>query len=42
VTDPGFRSFYDDLEPGLATWLREIIDANARERGVDPETAVWV
>lgn len=42
VTDPGFRSFYDDLEPGLAAWLRDIIDANARERGVDPEAAVWV
>ncbi|WP_280236745.1 MerR family transcriptional regulator [Nocardia cyriacigeorgica] len=41
VADPGFTAFYDDLEPGLTAWLREIIDANARANGVDPDTATW-
>ncbi|WP_040740108.1 MerR family transcriptional regulator [Nocardia tenerifensis] len=41
VTDPGFAAFYDDLAPGLATWLRDIIDANARVHGIDPESATW-
>src|SRR5690606_5121158 len=38
VTDPGFAAHYDAVEPGLARWLSEAIDANAREHGVDPET----
>ena len=42
VDDPGFRSFFEDLEPGLAGWLREAIDANAQDHGVDPETATWI
>jgi DNA-binding transcriptional MerR regulator len=42
VDDPGFRSFYDDIEPGLADWLRAVVDANALARGVDPATATWV
>ncbi|MFD2794129.1 MerR family transcriptional regulator [Promicromonospora vindobonensis] len=41
VADPGFRAFYDEIEPGLATWLRDAVDANALASGVDPETAVW-
>ncbi|ASR38848.1 MerR family transcriptional regulator [Prauserella marina] len=41
VTDPEVATFYDDVEPGLANWLREIIEANARANGVDPETATW-
>nr|WP_246461728.1 MerR family transcriptional regulator [Nocardia transvalensis] len=41
ATDPGFAGFYDGLEPGLAAWLRDIIAANARAHGVDPETATW-
>ncbi|MEV0396607.1 MerR family transcriptional regulator [Polymorphospora rubra] len=41
TTDPEFAAYYDDLEPGLATWLRDIIDANARANGVDPESATW-
>ncbi|MEU3274009.1 MerR family transcriptional regulator [Saccharomonospora sp. NPDC006951] len=41
VTDPEVAVFYDDIEKGLANWLREIIDANARANGVDPETATW-
>jgi DNA-binding transcriptional MerR regulator len=42
VEDPGFRSFYDDIEQGLADWLRAVVDANARAHGVDPATATWV
>ncbi|MFI9485033.1 MerR family transcriptional regulator [Promicromonospora sp. NPDC052451] len=41
VTDPGYRSFYDGIAPGLAGWLRDAVDANARAHGVDPETATW-
>ncbi|WP_017589455.1 MerR family transcriptional regulator [Nocardiopsis ganjiahuensis] len=41
VDDPAFRANYDSIEPGLAVWLRDAIDANARAHGVDPETAVW-
>ncbi|MEV4220216.1 MerR family transcriptional regulator [Nonomuraea sp. NPDC049725] len=39
--EPGFADYYDDLEPGLACWLRDIIDANARACGIDPDTATW-
>ncbi len=39
--DPGFAAFYDTLEPGLATWLRDIINANARAHGIAPESAIW-
>jgi DNA-binding transcriptional MerR regulator len=41
VDDPGFRSFYDDIEQGLADWLRDIVDANALAHDVDPATATW-
>jgi DNA-binding transcriptional MerR regulator len=41
VGDPGFTAHYDALEPGLTPWLRDAINANAREHGVDPETATW-
>ncbi|MGX1810137.1 MerR family transcriptional regulator [Nocardia sp. NPDC055321] len=41
VEEPGYRAFYDGLAPGLASWLRAIIDANARAHGVDPGTATW-
>src|SRR5690606_38975680 len=41
ATDPGYRSFYDGVAPGLADWLRAAIDATARVHGVDPETATW-
>ncbi|MFC6093711.1 MerR family transcriptional regulator [Saccharothrix lopnurensis] len=41
TTEPGFTAHYDGVEPGLAEWLSRIIDANARARGVDPETATW-
>lgn len=41
AADPGFAAYYDAIEPGLAVWLRDIIDANARDRGVDPDAATW-
>ncbi|WP_378734459.1 MerR family transcriptional regulator [Nocardia brasiliensis] len=41
ATDPGFTAFYDALSPGLTTWLREIIEANARTNGIAPESATW-
>lgn len=41
VQDARFKDHIDDLEPGLSTWLSEIIDANARLHGVDPSTATW-
>ncbi len=40
-TDPGFAAHYDGIRPGLATWLRRIIDAGARAHGIDPDTAAW-
>ncbi|MFI5801474.1 MerR family transcriptional regulator [Streptomyces sp. NPDC051561] len=41
LTEPGYTDHFDALEPGLTAWLRDVIFANARARGVDPETAVW-
>lgn len=41
VSDPRFTAYYEAIEPGLATWLKEIIDANAAAHGVDPATAQW-
>lgn len=41
VEDPGFAAHYNGLEPGLAVWLRDVLFANARANGVDPETAEW-
>ena len=41
VEDPGFAAHYDDLTPGLARWLRQVLFANAAANGVDPETATW-
>ncbi|HEX3811706.1 MAG TPA: MerR family transcriptional regulator [Mycobacteriales bacterium] len=42
VTDPGFAAHYNGIEPGLNTWLRDIINANASEHGVNPDTATWL
>ena len=39
--EAGFREFYDQAEPGLAAWLKQVIDANARSVGIDPNTAAW-
>ena len=41
TTDERFTATYDAVEPGLAVWLREAIEQNARRHGVDPETATW-
>lgn len=41
LADTGYAAYYDAIEPGLTLWLQEIIDANARIHGVDPETASW-
>ncbi|MFC0674170.1 MerR family transcriptional regulator [Brachybacterium hainanense] len=39
--DPRFTAHYDASAPGLAAWLRAVIEENARHHGVDPETAAW-
>ncbi|MGW4487610.1 MerR family transcriptional regulator [Amycolatopsis sp. NPDC004368] len=39
--DEGFAGYYSEFSPGLAAWLREVINANAVVHGVDPETATW-
>ncbi|MFD3994788.1 MerR family transcriptional regulator [Streptomyces sp. NPDC058548] len=39
--DPGFAAHYDGIRPGLATWFRHIVDADARAHGIDPDTATW-
>ncbi|RKT37180.1 DNA-binding transcriptional MerR regulator [Microbacterium sp. AG1240] len=41
VTEPGFAATFDDEEPGLAAWVGEVVEANARAHGVDPATANW-
>lgn len=41
VTETGFRESYDQIEPGLAEWLKQLVDANAQTHGVNPESAVW-
>lgn len=40
-SDPGFATHYDGIHEGLASWFRRIIDASARDHGIDPDTAVW-
>ena len=39
--DPRFTAHYDVDEPGLAEWLRSVIEVDARAHGVDPDTAAW-
>ncbi|WP_428963105.1 MerR family transcriptional regulator [Micromonospora fluostatini] len=39
--DPAFAAHYDGIRPGLARWLRRVIDASARAHGIDPDTATW-
>ena len=41
ATNPGYAAHYEAIEAGLGNWLREIIDANARAEGIDPDTASW-
>ncbi|MEU5210938.1 MerR family transcriptional regulator [Streptomyces sp. NPDC020742] len=39
--DPRFAGYFDAIAPELASWLREVIFANAKAHGVDPESARW-
>lgn len=41
VTEDGFTQYYDQQEPGLANWIKLVIDAPARANGIDPDTAAW-
>ena len=41
VADERSARYYDKREPGLAAWLKDVIDTSARSEGVDPETATW-
>lgn len=41
VGDPRFTDRYEAIQPGLTQWLHDAIAANARNHGVDPDTAVW-
>lgn len=41
VADARFAEYYEKYAAGLAAWLSQVIDANARVHGVDPETATW-
>lgn len=41
VDDPRFRAHYDEREPGLARWLKDVVDANAAACGIDPATVQW-
>lgn len=41
LADPRFRKHYDARAEGLAEWLVEVIAANARAHGVDPDSAEW-
>lgn len=41
ASDPRFTAHYDEREPGLAAWLKEAVEANARAHGVDPDRAEW-
>ena len=41
VLDERYARYYDKRAPGLAAWLKDVIDASARSEGVDPATATW-
>ncbi|WEV68691.1 TipAS antibiotic-recognition domain-containing protein [Bifidobacterium sp. ESL0775] len=41
VADKRFKKHYDDIEPGLAQWLHDIIDANAAAQGIDLDNVQW-
>lgn len=41
VADERFARHYDRRAEGLASWLKEVIDANAAAQGVDPAAARW-
>lgn len=41
VAEAGFTEYYDQFEPGLAEWMKLVIDAHARAKGIEPDTAAW-
>ncbi|MFC9999242.1 MerR family transcriptional regulator [Nocardia sp. NPDC127526] len=41
IEEPGYADYYDAFEPGLCAWFRDIIYANARTHGIDPDSARW-
>ncbi|VEI14807.1 HTH-type transcriptional activator tipA [Actinomyces viscosus] len=41
VADERYARYYDKRAPGLAAWLKDVIDAGAQSEGVDPATATW-
>ena len=41
VADERYARYYDKRAPGLAAWLKDVIDAGARSEGMDPTTATW-
>ncbi|MET9296658.1 MerR family transcriptional regulator [Streptomyces sp. NPDC003077] len=41
ITEPGYAEHFDAVSPGLTTWLCDVIFANAKAHGVDPDSAVW-
>lgn len=41
VADQRFKKHYDTIEPGLAQWLQDIIEANATANGIDLENVRW-
>ncbi|RRD45329.1 MerR family transcriptional regulator [Buchananella hordeovulneris] len=41
TADPRFAAHYEQVAPGLAAWLVEVINANARAQGIDPAQAQW-
>lgn len=41
VADERFARYYDKRAPGLAAWLKDVIDSGARSEGIDPDTTAW-
>ena len=41
VADERFARYYDKRAPGLAAWLKDVIDFGARSEGIDPDTVAW-
>ncbi|WEV73062.1 MerR family transcriptional regulator [Bifidobacterium sp. ESL0790] len=41
IVDKRFKKHYDDIEPGLAQWLHDIIEANAAAQGIDLDNVQW-
>ena len=41
TTEAGFTEHYERLEPGLASWAKEVVEAAARGRGIDLESVAW-